>query len=216
VIRNVAQPPPAVDVAQPPPAVDVAQPPPAVDVAQPPPAVTAKPARSSYRRNLPHLQREGAAVYVTFSTYKGLVLPERVRSLVLEHCVHDHGKKAIIHGVVVMPDHVHMVFTPLGDEQGNTFGLADIMSSIKGASAHRVNKALGRRGHVWQDESFDHIPRSDESIRQKVEYICANPVRKRLVQSVDDYPWLWREWVEGVAAEGRCATPDTAEGRCAT
>lgn len=102
-----------------------------------------------------------------------------------------------MHGVVVMPDHVHMISTPSNDDKGNPFGLAEIMSGIKGASAHSINKALNRRGRVWQDESFDHILRSDESAYNKVMYICENPVRKGLVKEVDDYPWLWREWVEG-------------------
>ena len=76
-------------------------------------------------------------------------------------------------------------------------GLAQIMNSIKGASAHRVNKALERRGHVWQAESFDHVLRSDESARRTAEYIYANPVRAGLVRTEGDYPWLWREWTEG-------------------
>jgi len=135
-------------------------------VAQPPAAVTkrarasgsrAKPGQGSYRRNLPHLQAEGKTFFVTFSTHRRWQLPESVRGLVLEHCLHDNGVRLVVHGVVVMPDHVHMVFTPLADERGNTFGLAEIMNGIKGASAHRINRALKRRGHVWQDGSFDHI-----------------------------------------------------------
>jgi REP element-mobilizing transposase RayT len=99
-----------------------------------------------------------------------------------------------------MPDHAHMIFTPLRDACGNVFGLAEIMSGIKGASAHSINKMLKRRGKVWQDESFDHVLRSDEKVFQKVEYVCLNPLRKGLVQDMDDYPWLWREWVEGAPA----------------
>ena len=34
----------------------------------------------------------------------------------------------------------------------------------------------------------------------KLPYICENPVRKGLVDFVDDYPWFWREWVEGMGA----------------
>ncbi len=90
-----------------------------------------------------------------------------------------------------------MIFSPLSDAEGNPFGLAEIMSGIKGASAHSINKALNRGGKVWQDESFDHVLCSDESARSKVEYICDNPVRKGLVTEADDYPWLWREWIEG-------------------
>jgi len=117
--------------------------------------------------------------------------------MVLKHCLHDHGIKLQVHGVVVIPDHVHMILTPLNDEDGNPFGLAEIMNGIKGASAHSINKALARRGPVWQDESFDHILRSDEQVGSKVDYICENPVRKGLVINEDDYPWLWREWAEG-------------------
>ena len=71
-----------------------------------------------------------------------------------------------------MPDHVHMVLTPLRDARGNPFGLAEVLSAIKGASAHSVNRTLGRRGVVWQDESFDHILRNGERFR-------AQPTRGR-------------------------------------
>lgn len=98
-----------------------------------------------------------------------------------------------------MLDHVHMIITPLKDDQGNPYSLAEIMNGMKGASAHSINKALSRRGRVWQSESFDHVLRSEESIHSKVQYICENPVRKGLVAEVENYPWLWREWVEGAA-----------------
>jgi REP element-mobilizing transposase RayT len=175
------------------------------NVGQPPSAVQrpgqqarpAKPAKAEYRRHLPHLQVEDKPLFVTFATFKRWVLPEPTRQVVLRHCLHDHGVKLQVHGLVVMPDHVHIIFTPLKDDEGNPFGLAEIMSGIKGASAHSVNKALNRRGRVWQDESFDHVLRSDESTYSKVLYICENPVRKGLVATEDEYPWLWREWVEG-------------------
>jgi REP element-mobilizing transposase RayT len=170
-------------------------------VAQPPPAVPlpkgAKPGNAFYRRNLPHLQAEDKIYFVTFTTYKRWHLPEPVRGLIIEHCLHDHHFKMHIFGIVVMPDHVHMIFEPLTDGSGNPFSLSEIMNGIKGASAHSINKYLNRQGHVWQDESFDHILRSDEKAESKVEYICQNPVRKGLVNEVDDYAWLWREWVEG-------------------
>jgi REP element-mobilizing transposase RayT len=170
------------------------------NVGQPPSAVQpfslAKPTKGEYRRHLPHIQCESKPLFVTFVTYKRWILPESIRQIVLNHCLHDHGIKLQVHGVVVMPDHVHMIFTPLSDDNGHPFGMAEIMSGIKGASAHSINKALNRQGRVWQDESFDHILRSDESTDNKVRYICENPVRNGLVQEADDYPWLWREWVE--------------------
>ena len=173
------------------------EPPKVVSISSEVPGLLAKLAKAEYRRNLPHLQAEDKPHYVTFVTKNRWVLPESVRNLVIKHCLHDHETKLRVHGMVVMPDHVHMIFTPLKDKQDNPFGLAEIMNGIKGASAHSINKALNRRGRVWQKESFDHVLRSDESIHSKVEYICENPVRKGLVCSPDEYPWLWREWLEG-------------------
>ncbi len=101
-----------------------------------------------------------------------------------------------------MPDHVHMVLTPLQDEHGNPYALTPILAGIKGASAHSINGLLGRMGPVWQDESFDHVLRNDERAEQKAEYICDNPVRKGLTSNPGDYPWLWREWIEGRSSAG--------------
>lgn len=162
----------------------------------------AKAAKGEYRRKLPHIQVEDRPYFVTFCTHKRWEIPEFARGAVLGHCLHDHGLKVQVHGAqvygaVVMPDHIHLVFTPLRDGRGNTFSLAEILGAIKGASAHHLNKSLNRRGKVWQTESFDHILRSEEKIREKVEYICQNPLRSGLVKNEDDYPWLWREWVEG-------------------
>jgi len=169
-----------------------------LDGSQPPPAVPRDDtAPSAYSRNLPHLQRRQATLFVTFATRRRWVLPDAIRAAVLKHCLHDNGEKLQMHAVVIMPDHVHLLFSPLANAVGEPFTLATIMSGIKGSSAHTVNRALARRGNVWEEESFDRLLRSDESIRQKSEYICANPVRAALVPTEDEWPWLWREWVEG-------------------
>ncbi len=168
------------------------------DGAQPPPAVSeARPALTSYRRDLPHLQRDDKTLFVTFNTLKRWKLPAVARQLVIEHCLHDHGMKYHLHAAVVMPDHVHIVMTPLRDREGTSFGLAEIMNGIKGASAHSINRALGRRGTVWQSESFDRILRSDGNVRAAAEYICQNPVRAGLCDTEEGYSQLWREWIEG-------------------
>jgi len=94
---------------------------------------------------------------------------------------------------VVMPDHVHMIFTPLRDLNQEPFTFEEIVGAIKGASVHSVNKALKRSGQLWQDESFDHVIRSSESLNEKVEYVVQNPVRKGLVSRPEVYKWLWRK-----------------------
>ena len=163
----------------------------------PQPLPRAKTTQQAYRRRLPHYQPPGAALFVTFATWNRWQLPEDARSIVLECCLHWHETKFSMHALVVMPDHVHLLLTPGRDESGAFFGLSEILHQVKGVAAHKINKRLGRTGRVWQPESFDQALRRDEGIRQKAEYICANPVRAGLVPREDDYPWLWREWVEG-------------------
>jgi REP element-mobilizing transposase RayT len=112
---------------------------------------------------------------------------------VLDCCVHDHDQTINLYLSLVMPDHVHMIFTPLVNNQASEiYSLAPIMDAIKGASSHKINRALGRKGSVWQAESFDHVLRSSESLDAKIVYILANPVRAGLVTKSEDYRSLWR------------------------
>jgi len=106
--------------------------------------------------------------------------------------LHDNGTKIDLRVAVVMPDHVHLIFMPLVDFQAmEVFSLAKIMDAINGASAHRINKALGRKGRVWQPESFDHVVRCSETLDAKIQYLLENPVRRGLVAEWKRYPWLW-------------------------
>jgi REP element-mobilizing transposase RayT len=147
-----------------------------------------------YRRQLPHLQCDAKPHFVTFCTYKRRVLPISVRPIVLDCCLHDSGTKFDLRVAVVMPDHVHMIFSPLIDFQAKEVcSLAAIMDAIKGASAHKINKILGRKGHVWQAESFDHVLRSSGGLDAKILYLLENPVRRGLTHTWSDYPWLWKK-----------------------
>jgi putative transposase len=94
--------------------------------------------------------------------------------------------------LVVMPDHVHIIFTPLIDiERSEIFSLARITKAIKGTSSHLINHQLGRPGRVWQEESFDRVLRVSERLDEKIAYILDNPLRKELVASSEQYRWLW-------------------------
>ena len=66
------------------------------------------------------------------------------------------------------------------------------VGALKGASAYHVNRLFGRSGPLWQQESFDRIIRTTENLEKKAEYICNNPVRAGLVESLEDYRWIWR------------------------
>jgi REP element-mobilizing transposase RayT len=146
-----------------------------------------------YRRKLPHYQKAGRALFVTFCKGNRHPFPPEARDAVLRHCLHDHGKRFQLHAAVVMPDHVHLLFTPLCDEKGWPYALPLILKLLKGTSARSVNKLLGSCGPVWQEESFDHVLRSQESLEEKLEYLRQNPVRRGLATRPEDYPWLWVE-----------------------
>ena len=144
------------------------------------------------RRKLPHLALFERPLFITFRTYRWWTLPPEARTIVLRHVLYVHGRTCDVHIAVVMPDHVHVILTVRFGE-----ALHAIMKAVKGTSARAINQLLGRKGHVWNDESFDHVVRTTEGWRKKAEYIAQNPVRRGLVARADDYPWLWRSWVEG-------------------
>jgi len=168
------------------------------------PAGSAVLRKYKYRRRLPHLQNPDAAVFVTFCTGARRSLPEPVRDMVLTHCLREAGLESFacegaratqarihLYAVVVMPDHVHLLLSPLRDKDGWPFPLVDILQCMKCATAHRINKLLRTSGPVWEEESFDHVLRSDESLKEKCEYIRQNPVEAGLLRRPEDYRWLW-------------------------
>jgi REP element-mobilizing transposase RayT len=106
-----------------------------------------------YCRKLPHHQPDFKVFFITFSTHDRWTLPESVRQIFIATCLAGNRRKFRLHAVVVMPDHVHMVWAPKYDD--GPVSVAEIMQAIKGASANRINQALGRRGKICEEESFD-------------------------------------------------------------
>ena len=49
-----------------------------------------------------------------------------------------------------------------------------------------------RKGPVWQEEFFDHVIRSNDSLVDRVDYVCQNPVRAGLVENEREYLWVWQ------------------------
>lgn len=144
-----------------------------------------------YRRRLPHFQKFDTPLFVTFCRLGRVPFPESARDLILQHCLFEHEKRIRLYAAVVMPDHVHLLFEPLRDGNGWPYALPNIMKMIEGTSARDVNNLLATSGPVWEEESFDYVLRSDESMREKIEYIKMNPVRAGLVERPEEYKWLW-------------------------
>ena len=64
-----------------------------------------------------------------------------------------------------------------------------IRNGIKGASSRAANLILRRKGHFWQDESFDHWVRNSKEFEKIRVYIENNPVSAGLVTAPQE--WLW-------------------------
>jgi putative transposase len=78
-----------------------------------------------------------------------------------------------------MPDHVHLLLTP------NEITLERTMQLIKGGFSHR----LSSKSPVWQRGFTDKRIRDREDFLTHREYIHHNPVRDRLCQLPEDYPF---------------------------
>jgi REP element-mobilizing transposase RayT len=148
------------------------------------------PRKYEYRRNLPHYLNCERALFVSFNTKERWELPPDARDLVLSACLDEHKKRFFFEAVVIMPEHVHFVGWVLRDAEGFPCEVPALMKAIKGKSALAINRLLKRRGKVWQEESFDHVLRSDEKLESTVEYIRENPTSRGLC-SGSKYKWLW-------------------------
>jgi REP element-mobilizing transposase RayT len=145
-----------------------------------------------YRRNLPHFQRDYKSYFVTFVTKHRMVLYPHDRDIVLRCCIFGHATKYNLYVAMVMPDHVHLILTAMTDLQRRTiYPLHEILRGIKGYSARLINDQRATRRSLWQEESFDHVLRSSESLDAKIAYVLANPVRAGLANMPEEYPWKW-------------------------
>ena len=84
-----------------------------------------------------------------------------------------------MHLAVFMPDHLHALMC-----FARTPGMKRSISQWKRYAA--------REFHIhWQDGFFDHRLRTDESWLEKSHYIRMNPVRARLVDQAEAWPYVW-------------------------
>jgi REP element-mobilizing transposase RayT len=92
---------------------------------------------------------------------------------------------------VVMPDHVHLLLTPIDQESNREFPLSKILQGMKGYSAREINKLRQSKGSLWLDENYDRIVRDHDEYLEKWNYLRNNPVKDGISQVPEDYPFLW-------------------------
>ena len=149
-----------------------------------------------YRRRLPHFEKPWAIYAVTIGTKSRRCLSPNARMVVLDALRHFHNERYELFAASVMPNHVHFLFQPWpkgNDDKGNVpfWSLEELLHSVKSFSAHQINQLEGKKGAVWERESFDRYVRSDRDLEEKFHYILRNPWDAGVAGQNENYPWVW-------------------------
>lgn len=112
---------------------------------------------------------------------------------------HFDGRRHRLAAWCVMPNHVHVVVTPIGGH-----GLPPILKSWKGFSGKEANRLLGRAGDFWQPEYYDHLIRDEADFVHAIRYVLGNPAKAGLV----DWPWVWASGESKARVEAWHGSPD--------
>jgi putative transposase len=109
-------------------------------------------------------------------------------------------------GYVFMPDHVHLLIgEPHGTTPAQTIQVFKqrVSSTLRGKKRKRHGQLTfafpeecGLLRRFWQRRYFDMNIYSTYKLREKLNYIHANPVKEKLVSHPKDWPWSsWAAYV---------------------
>ena len=91
------------------------------------------------------------------------------------------GDRLHVGDFVIMPNHVHVLMTPMHDE-----ALEDLLQHLKAAATRKINALTESPGQkLCQRSSFDHIVRDSEHLRKFQCYIADNP-KKAGIEVLDE------------------------------
>ncbi len=172
---------------------------------------------AKFRGYLPHFYKDGCTYFVTFCladvtkgrrlqrrTFAGNEDPTDIAAsfepgpfagrcglrepasarIVEDSLLHFQGERYALSSWCVMPNHVHVVVTPYDGHP-----LRRILHSWKSFTAHEINRITGCSGPVWQEESFDHMVRDQDSFQKFITYTEVNPVSAGLVDQPEQWPF---------------------------
>lgn len=115
----------------------------------------------------------------------------QIAAIVVEALHYRHERVYDLVAFCVMPNHVHLVCTPLQCEDGTYHALRRILQSLKRYTARESNKILQRRGAFWQSESYDRVIRDEAELERIIQYVLDNPVKAGLVPNWKAWPWTY-------------------------
>ena len=93
-------------------------------------------------------------------------------------------KRYLLHEFVVMPNHFHLLLTPL---RPNT--LERGLGLIKGSFSYQASRNFGFPANVWQTSFMDRRVRDLSEYERFKNYIHQNPVKAHLCGSATDFPF---------------------------
>jgi putative transposase len=131
-----------------------------------------------------HATNNSQTYFITSKTWEGRALfqVESWARLFFKSVLSHRGKAYLLHEFVLMPDHFHLLITPL-------ISLEQAIQLIKGGFSYRVKKELGSNAEIWQRGFADHRIRDAEDYDKHVHYIRLNPVKKHLCDEPDEYKY---------------------------
>jgi putative transposase len=103
-------------------------------------------------------------------------------------------------GYVVMPEHVHLLLSePAKKNPSKILQVLKqkvaraLLKKRRGASSAQMSLPFERsqteEAHFWQRRFYDFNVWSAKKLKEKLEYMHANPVQRKLVQHPRDWPW---------------------------
>lgn len=121
---------------------------------------------------------------VTTSTWerRDLFRNERWANLLIDTMYHYRRSAYLLHEFVIMPDHLHVLLTPLTS-------LEKAVQFIKGGFSYRAKKELSSNLEIWQKGFSDHRVRDASDYRVHAIYIRQNPMQKHLCEQPEQYPY---------------------------
>jgi putative transposase len=108
----------------------------------------------------------------------------------------------------LMPNHVHLILVPARAD-----GLAAALAPLHRSHSWEVNRREGWCGHLWQSR-FASVPLDEAHLYACLRYVELNPVRARLVDRPEDWPWSSARGHLGLARDP-LADPAPAHDRIA-
>jgi putative transposase len=146
---------------------------------------------------------QGDLHFVTFSCYrrKALLGTARARDRFVKildevRCRHEFR----LVGYVVMPEHVHLLLSEPAKKSPSKI-LQVLKQKVARALLKKRRKVTNgqlslpfescprEEAHFWQRRFYDFNVWSEKKLKEKLEYMHANPVQRKLGEHPKDWPW---------------------------